>query len=432
MSLEPKQIQPFLDLFEIEEKGDRGISNLIYILTQNGLIEGDEELISNPYFFFWLPKPFDEIKTIMEEKGIWFNGMTKYFAIKVLLLSHTVVQEHIQKSPDTITDANIGTTETISDTREMITAGPHYETLPVRDFNSETKRQTIREYMLHNHFNNNPTLTSFTPDHLKVLYNLYNNHSFGKELSSMLNKNKCTIEFGTNITSTRKAGDHTKDGTKHIIRVSQYMINNLFTNGEKTVKSNGLIICDRLSGLINVFEHELVHLYCSLKGYTRKIDQGKGKMYYSPHGKLFQELVFRFFGHTDYRHNFNNGDTSEQLIKGVCKMGMSIYFDTSKGKVYGKIVKLNPKRCKVNAEDELSYNVPYEMLRKSDRNVIVPDKVDIDVKKKHEVGMKVKFLHNKHLVGGIIIKCNPKRARVDTVTGVYDVPYEGLKLIFIG
>ena len=54
-----------------------------------------------------------------------------------------------------------------------ITKGPHYETLPPRDFEISHKRQIIRGYMLDNYFNGDPMLTSFSPDNLLAMYELY-------------------------------------------------------------------------------------------------------------------------------------------------------------------------------------------------------------------------------------------------------------------
>lgn len=422
ISLTPEKLQPFYDLFHIS--GDSKLCDLIRLLFDHNLIDGDKDMITHPLFDRWVAKPLREIQCIMQNKGIWFEGMNKYFAIKVLLLSHSIVEEEFPRpvtNPSSL--LNLSPFEN-RDTRKSITTGIHYEPLPDRDFQISTKRQSIRDHMLKRC--NSPMLTSFSENDLRQLYQLYDRLCFDKELSSMLKRKNRTIEFGTGIFSGKTAGDHCKNGSVHTIRISSQMIGNLFSNGEKSIKANGLVIYDRLGALIIVFEHELIHLYCSLKGYTRKIIQGEGKMYYSPHGKLFQELVFRYFGHTDFYHHFNHGEASDHLTKGECKIGMSIYFESQKeGKIYGKIVKINPKRCKVNTESGSTYDVPYAMIRMADKTVIVADKPETrDIKSKYSVGMKIRFKHSLQLVSGTIIKCNPKRARVTSSIGVYNIPYE--------
>lgn len=314
---------------------------------------------------------------------------------------------------------------------KSITKGYHYESLPDKDLHITIKRKTIRKHMLKICFQNNPMIRSFTVDDLYQLYKLYDKQCFNNQLSNMLTEKKRKIEFGTMIISEHKAGDHCRKGNIHTIRISSSMIGNLFTNGERSIKANGIIIYDRLGAIITIFEHEIMHLYCSLKDYIRKIKQGPGKMYYSPHGKLFQELVFRYFGHTDFRHNFDQGEASNQLTKADCKIGMNIYFKSKKyGKIYGKIIKINIKRCKVDTEEGSTYDVPFGMLRKTDKTVTVPERQIVnlvDLKSKYRIGITVRFRHNRNVVSGTIIKCNRKRVRVDSTIGIYNVPYESLE-----
>ena len=460
LALTDEQADPFLQLFRIGTTGSEGVSDLIRILATNSLIEGEDEMLSHPQFYHWLSKPGSEIESIMSQKGIWFKGMGKYMALKVLLLSHRIIVDTCITPITTITSVSISpitippfppgpqpvpsnispgntdyTPSPISiiekvDRRKTITTGTHYETLPPRDFDIYRIRATLRSTLLRDHFGNNGMITTFTADHLEVMYKYYDKHSFNGVLSRMVRQQKHQVLFSTNLTSQSKAGQHSYDPkTKnHTVKVSPHIIGQLFTKGERNIKSNGLIITDRLGGLISVFEHEITHLYCSLMGYTRKINQGQGKMYYGPHGKLFQALVFRVFGHTDFRHSFNHGEATDQLDKNMCRVGMAVFFDNN-GRVYGKIQKINPKRCKVNTEDGSVYNVPYSMLRHSDRGVTVPEKKTPDpetIKNKYRVGMKVKFRHGKKNITGTIIKCNPKRARVECSIGTYDVSYTGL------
>jgi hypothetical protein len=450
LSLSPTQLDAFLKIFKITTKGCEGLSDLVEILSNNDLIEGDLKLIHNKHFYFWVSKSFSEIKSLLTTKGIWLEGMTKYFAIKLILFSHSIVEESnksdksdksdIPKSDVPKSDKSdipkfnpnkaLGPPE-LRDHRDSITTGIHYETLPDRDYNIYYKRSKLKSMLLKQYFNNDNMIKSFSSNHLKTIYEYYDKHSFNYELSDMIKEQHRKIQFHVNLNSTQTAGVHSFSDDTHTIKISPSMIGQLFSKGETSVKANGLIIRDRVSALINIFEHELVHLYCSLKGFSRKIKSGPGKMYYGPHSKLFQALVFRYFGHTDYRHSFNHGDTKDQLSKCDCRIGLDVYFDTPrKGKIYGEILKINPKRCRIITETGDTYDVPYDMLRQSDRKVNVPEKYKPDlnqIKSKYNVGMKVSFNHGKEQLTGKIIKCNPKRARVETSLGVYNVPYMGLK-----
>lgn len=223
----------------------------------------------------------------------------------------------------------------------------------------EEKRNSIRDHMLNNYFDN-PMLNLFTDQDLYVLYQLYDQSFFNFKLNQNLLIKKRTIKFSN--TSKNTVGLHSLCENVHTISISSNMICNLFNNNEKCLTANGLIITDRLGALMNIFEHELIHLYCSLNEYTRKITKGPGKMYYSSHGKLFQKFVFEYFGHTDFYHNFNAGDATNHITKNDCKEGMSIYFNHKKTKICGKIIKMNPKRCRISS-DSGNYDVPYSMIR---------------------------------------------------------------------
>jgi len=473
MILTEEQLKPFFKLFNIDRTLDEGLSDLVKILYENDMMI-EEEILKHSSIWALLEKSITNIEKLMSDKGIWFPGMNKYLAIKVLLLCHSLVcsihtpvpvpnthttivpvpnthttivpvpNTTIVPVPNTTIVPAIGTPVTETkipkqteqnteirvepiDTRTRITNGKHYEHMPPRDFNIYTKRANLKTLLLKDHFNQNVMINNFDPAHLEFIYNYYNEHSFNQELSTMLKDKNRKLTFGININSTSKIGEHKYDPSTntHSIRISSSFICNLFNKNEKTMKTNGIIIGDRLSALINIFEHELVHLYCSLKGYTRKIREGEGKMYYSPHGKLFQEMVFSYFGHTEFRHDLNKGDATDLLSKDDCFVGMNIYFDSKGTKIYGRIDKLNPKTCGVTTESGTGYNVSYPCIKVADREVHVKQKPETD-KTKYTVGNVVKFMTKEGLIKGKIVKCNPKRARVECDRGIYDVPYESL------
>lgn len=316
------------------------------------------------------------------------------------------------------------------DIRSRITKGPHYETIPERDFGIYNKREIIRVLMLENYFKN-AMMTSFTVKDLEQLYYLYDKYSFNNELQKMLLQKGHRITFSINLKSKIKAGTHCYSNGIHTITINPTLIKSLFNNGETTIKANGLKINDRLEALMNVFEHEIIHLYCSLKGYTRKVKMGQGKRYYGPHGKLYQELVFSFFGHTEFRHCFGLGDMSIQLTKEKTHVGMSVFFNDKNGKIYGKVIKCNPKNAQVNIGNKQIYNVPYEILRESEEEVDIEEVIENvdDIKKQCYIGMNVKFNNGKKGdIEGVIIKCNPKKAKIQTRDSLYSVPYQILQL----
>ena len=245
-------------------------------------------------------------------------------------------------------------------------------------------------------------------------------------------KGRC-LKYNTNCNSKKVAGKHIKTNNIHTIQISSGLIQSLFLNGEKQLSINGLTVYDRLEAVQALIEHELIHLYMGIQDLTRKIKEGEGKMYYSPHGKLFQELAFKYFEHTDYRHNLTSGDSTDQLTKEQCYVGMNVYFiDNKNAKNLGTILKCNPKRASVQIENGNVYNVGYSTLRAYDGKVTIHSTNDngrnvvnlLNIKDNFHIGMKVKFtLKSGNIITGIISKMNPKTAKVDTSPDIYTVSY---------
>ena len=317
----------------------------------------------------------------------------------------------------------------VRDQRASITTGTHYEQLPNRDFDIYDKREQIRTHMLKRF--GTPNIKTFDGKDMEELYNMYNTLSFDGNLGQLLCQKKRSLKFNTRLQSASTAGLHSYDDGNHTIKLSVHIISNLFDKGETVIKSNGLNVYDKLDAMMNIFEHELIHLYCSLRGLSRKIKSGPGKMYYSPHGKLFQALVFRYFGHTEFRHNFGQGDAVDMLTKNQCSTGMAIYFDNKSGtRVYGEIEKVNKVRCKINTETQGVYDVPFAMLKIADRDVNVTKRTELDllsIKSKYMVSSLVTFkVKGGETVSGEIIKMNPKKARVQVGSSTYSVPYQQL------
>ena len=261
----------------------------------------------------------------------------------------------------------------------------------------------------------------------------YDEIFFTSEISKICKEKGRSINYDVNHNSRKVAGKHIKVNNVHTIQISNGLIQSLFLNGEKQLSINGLTVYDRLEAVQALIEHELIHLYMGIQDLTRKIKEGEGKMYYSPHGKLFQELVFKYFEHTDYKHNLTSGDSTNQLTKEQCYVGMNISFNDNTDKIVkGIILKCNPRRVSVQIENGTIYNVGYSNLRPYDGKVIITDNKPnlLNIRDKFHTGMTVKFTTKiGDIITGKIIKTNPKTAKIDTTTSVYTVPYSMLTLL---
>ena len=267
----------------------------------------------------------------------------------------------------------------------------YYEILPKEISKIINKRRQIRKLILDTTPNNekNANIETYskpnvigilTLDHLNKIFTWYDTIFFNNEFDKMIKTKNINLKFGF-LRSIQKAGEHCYDSKDNSckISISKKTLIGLFTKGEKRLWVNGLNVRDRIEALQVVFEHEMVHMYMVLKGYSGKIKSGKGKMYYSSHGKLFQELSKLFFLHTDYRHLLTNGDSCGHLTKERCNVNMEVYFkndkkndkkgdkNNKKNRIYGTVIKCNPKKAKilcVTQGTEKIYSVPYSMLHK--------------------------------------------------------------------
>lgn len=226
--------------------------------------------------------------------------------------------------------------------------------IPMQKSNINEIRPAIHKYMRQHRFSSR-YFNNFTSDDLYIMYKLYNRYIFKGQIEASL-KNPKDLSLVVDNRSTKTAGKYVCTGDKHEIHIASKVLMKTFVgdrNGKLLI--NGLFVTDRISALQLILEHELVHMYISLQS------QKTGKKYPS-HGKFFRTLVYDLFGHTDVRHSLLNGDASNNMTKQDCYIGMTVQFTLKNKKVKGKIIKLNPKRAKVQINLNI-YSVPYSMIK---------------------------------------------------------------------
>ena len=78
--------------------------------------------------------------------------------------------------------------------------------------------------------------------------------------------------------------------------INRNLVMNLFTQGDTGYHSGGLLCKDRLTCLLHVMVHETVHIALTICDRLKLHDDTKH------HGKVFQRITNRLFGHTDSKH----------------------------------------------------------------------------------------------------------------------------------
>ena len=214
------------------------------------------------------------------------------------------------------------------------------------------KRKYIHDTMI-SQYGVSGNFSHFTPKNLEALWDLYDRVFFGGQISKKLRDEGSTLKFQTTSGGKTKSGgwcQTTKSpGRKHCHFTISFPVGlylKLFRSGEKSLSVNGITCWDRLSCLQMVFEHESIHMIMQLYNYERRIISGPGKAIYDPHGKLFQCIVQVYFGHTDFRHSLQAGESEDILKLSDIKIGMKVKSVHKGQEIYGRVTKVMKKNIK--------------------------------------------------------------------------------------
>ncbi len=141
------------------------------------------------------------------------------------------------------------------------------------------------------------------PDSLQIserdvrrVFSQYDTLFFDRRLQEALNGSTLSFRFSRRMTNS--AGLTTMfvvrapvQSRRFEIAFSVALLFDAFRDGRKFEFVNGMPCEDRLQVFLSVFEHELVHL-------AELLVWGDSQC----RNQRFQDIAYRFFGHTDYRH----------------------------------------------------------------------------------------------------------------------------------
>jgi hypothetical protein len=318
----------------------------------------------------------------------------------------------------TINSSNIGIAQSfIEHYRRLSEPQPEFPgfTYPVtKNYSSDfiTKsRQRIHDEITATYLHGNPNFTTLPPI-LDPLYRLYDKYFFQSQLSQLLVGKKLTIQYSK---MTSRGGSCDKNGCEYTIKIGGPVMLGTFTKNETFHIANGLQCTDRLYCLMNILEHEIIHLIIQNVTGHKKADP-----VYGSHGDYFQQLAHAYFGHTAFRHSLNVSVDTHRTREDF-RVGQSVKFEHKGTKMVGVIDQLNPKTARVG-----TYLIPYLLLEPSmEMPTIKPTKSKLDF----HLGQQVSFTAKGGIrVNGVITKLNPIRAKVEQLgkPGFYTVPYDML------
>lgn len=202
--------------------------------------------------------------------------------------------------------------------------------------------------------NKYPAITNSSEfvEKLNQMFKLYDYWFFSNLIYYGLNKGKGSVVFEISNRMTSTGGTCSRKGIcTYLIKLSANRLNKLTPGNLPPI--NGIVPKDRIEGLQLIFEHELIHMVLSL--FINNI---------IGHNDLYRTIVFNLFGHTKVVHKISDTKLGK-FTKKDFNIGDAIHFyNKKKENVRGKIIKLNPKRARIDTDRGAIYDVPYEMLKK--------------------------------------------------------------------
>jgi hypothetical protein len=212
------------------------------------------------------------------------------------------------------------------------------------DEQRKNKLKTLTTYSK-KHF---PTSGDFHLKWLKKILIKIDQLWFESELFTKITEVYGGMTLYTSIKEERIAGYVLESKDRISFHINRDLFMELFSNGDKGYHSGGLVCKDRLTCLLHVLLHEMVHVCLSL------CDRLKLHKDVRHHGKVFSNITKHLFGHTDSKHGLIPGlDHTHDLesIKKNLKVGQNVKIYLNESWIPVKIVKKSRIRADVESLD---------------------------------------------------------------------------------
>lgn len=190
---------------------------------------------------------------------------------------------------------------------------------------------------------------------LEATYRLYDGLHDGA-FSAKLLKAKKRLTFAWNNRTVSAAGRcHLRDYGYHIDFSTHILFSELTEDTAGRTSCNGVAAPDRLTALLLVMEHELVHM----------IQHLDADLWNNEHGAMFQAVAQGLFGHTQYRHELTLAEkvTADGTLHRFA-LGDRVSFVRDGETVRGVVVQITHKNLKIrpdgasDGDDESGWSCP--------------------------------------------------------------------------
>lgn len=162
---------------------------------------------------------------------------------------------------------------------------------------------------------------SLNESDIEKIFNLYDQKVFDGEIMKRIGKKGYLIEFKASKRTSGVGGITgyaTDQPMTFYIDIAPNILETIFRSNKIGLPAAAGLenICkDRLGCLLLIIEHQIIHLIMMLWGYSNvgpftPKSKYKTEEIFGPHGRLFQCLSNRFFGHTKFDHDLGLADIS--------------------------------------------------------------------------------------------------------------------------
>ena len=200
-----------------------------------------------------------------------------------------------------------------------------------------------------------PNFTELSNKDLKVLFDLYDEYFFEGMCGRVARSASDKFSFRLSKRMTNAGGKTTREqyrnpqtGHAHTdfeIAVSVTLLFESFRTQQDLQNVGGLVCTDRLTALLRIMEHEIVHLIEMLLWYDSSCAKQR-----------FKSIVWRFFGHVESNHQLLTPTDTARKYAGI-QAGDRVRF-VFEGKPFVGIVNRITRRATILVKDK--NGVPYD------------------------------------------------------------------------
>jgi sRNA-binding protein len=306
------------------------------------------------------------------------------------------------------------------------------ETIALTDQSINVKNKKIYNHLLQNTFDQ-PNFTELKSLGIKKMFNTIDNFYFDNKIANYSKDKHIQINFKVynNINEIEYVSITKNTELLYEICASTNIINDLFNCENKVDKITNIYgqkCVDRLECMIQLMQHEIIHLVLMLF-------REDNHMTHSP---IFSRIVQNHFGQTECKHimsYYNDAVSTDKVIdKPNVNIGDDVVSKMIQGNIYkGIVIKINHTSVSIKLDSGTLIDIYFNCINKITKsgNTLVHKNLlkvsEKNILKNIKKGNQIKVLIDNQIMSGTVTHLIPKKARVKMTNGKeWYIPYESI------